>query len=405
MTTDGNVVHDTNLLPQQDRQDDLSGHMEEAPVSSSADGTKGDKHEQKPLHIPRFAVHFNDKRDEWSGLKGCIIDNKYLLLDLIGFGGTGAAFRTHDMSVGREACLKLFYSVPQTNVETVRRATDRSVRGLVSISHRHLLTILDYGLVNTATGDASLYIASKFIDGESLYSWCASLAGMAERATADSTPLPLYQPPMPMVDVLHRKLRLAKQIADAVRTAHLAIFVDTIGFEEHGVFHGDLTPGNILVDKDDAAVIIDFMMPDIQKLIVNREWVERRYRDERWKFSNQEYSFHPYATEAYGTPGFMSPEQATKGIVTAVSDIYTLGLTFAFLFFSDLLKQEHTHMPFVPAWQRGWRCSRQSASHDWDADVLRRYILVETIVERMTKIQPRDRFQSMEEVVRFLSDV
>jgi len=353
------------------------------------------------LDIPHFSAPYIVHKDKWKALAGKVVNEKYLLKACIGFGGTGAAYRARDVSVGREVCVKLFYSVNQELVELLSRATTRAIRGLASLSCDNLLSIIDYGVLDAKSGGASLFVVSNFINGRTLFEWCETLRKKREDQGSNSGQY--------MVDVseeqlsLSKKLKLARQIASALRTAHDAKYIGTSGVEERGVFHGDITPSNILVDQDNNPVLIDFMMPDIQKLIFDERWFEIEYRDRRWKSSNGIYSFQPYLTEAYGTPGFMPPEQAAEGIVTAVSDIYTLGLTYAFLFFYDLFDGfKYNNPPFLVEWQSGRRIQHSNVARGFDGDLIRKYTSIQDMLLRMIKIQPQDRFQSMEEIEKLL---
>lgn len=88
---------------------------------------------------------------------------------------------------------------------------------------------------------------------------------------------------------------LAK-LARAVHHAH-----------QHGVLHGDLKPGNILLDEEGEPHVTDFGLA---------RWLDRAGSGEG-------------AGEVAGTPSYMAPEQAGGGSpVTIASDIYSLGAIF-----------------------------------------------------------------------------
>ena len=120
-------------------------------------------------------------------------------------------------------------------------------------------------------------------------------------------------------------LQVAQQIAIAMVVAHETTYIDQVGFEIHGVLHGDLKPANIIVTPSNNPVIMDFLLVDVQRLLDPRVVPE----------------FRPYeqksvrTTRAFGTPGFMAPEQAEHGIVTVSTDIYGLGITLYHLFYPN----------------------------------------------------------------------
>lgn len=115
------------------------------------------------------------------------------------------------------------------------------------------------------------------------------------------------------------KLRVATVLAGALAVCHATKYIDALGFQAQGVFHGDIKPSNIMVGANGRPVIIDFLQVDVHRLIdpsiVDPELLTSRS-----------------ATDTLGTPGFMAPEQERHGIITESTDIYSLGMTLADLF-------------------------------------------------------------------------
>lgn len=99
----------------------------------------------------------------------------------------------------------------------------------------------------------------------------------------------------------------------------------------------------------------------------------------------------------------MPPEQAAEGIVTFRSDIYTLGLTFACLFFEDLNHSDY-RMPFLVEWHQGWRPSSLPSALG-DQHPLDLCVQLESLIEGMTKRQPSDRIQTVQLVDESLSQI
>src|SRR5579875_3206492 len=73
------------------------------------------------------------------------------------------------------------------------------------------------------------------------------------------------------------------------------------------------------------------MIPDLQRLLPGEERIGKVWtkQDGRYDYAQFEVS------ELFGTPGYMPPEQELDGIVSPVSDVYSLGVTIDRLFFDD----------------------------------------------------------------------
>jgi serine/threonine protein kinase len=224
----------------------------------------------------------------------------YLVREAIGSGGTGLVYRASNAHTGREACVKVLYPIPPSALGPVGNSISRWVRGLAALGHAKTATPLDFAPVHLEDG-SSFYVATEFIRGEPLSSWNEKLPDGPAAVAA--------------------RTRVALDMAEALQAAHTCTYIDEVGFECRGVLHGDVKPSNVIVRPDGSAVLIDFMMVDVNRLInppraVDRDGIPADVR-----------------TDLYGTPGFMAPEQERDGIVTVRSDIYSLGKTIAFLFF------------------------------------------------------------------------
>jgi len=93
--------------------------------------------------------------------------------------------------------------------------------------------------------------------------------------------------------IVHRAIKMMRQILDGIACAHA-----------QGVVHRDLSPSNILIDRNDMPRIMDF---GISVIVGVNEKSERGIA---------------------GTPCYMSPEHFTEGSLCAQSDIFSLGLIF-----------------------------------------------------------------------------
>lgn len=236
------------------------------------------------------------------------------------------------------------------------KATEQAVRGLTALGHRGIATLLDFGYFSRRN-EVTAYLACEFVRGKSLDKWSRDIAAEKEA---------------PM-----RRLRAAIEIAETLRSAHTCKYVDDLGLQETGVLHGDLKPENIIVSlSDDQPKIVDFMEPDLQRVLLDPN---RSYTN--WEKHEGKYWYHGRLTAAYGTPGYMPPEQALDGIVLPTSDVYALGRTFTELFLRPLLSPVENQLPVDSL---------------TDAKVRSMAGKIEVLIRRMTMAQPQERIQSMD---------
>jgi serine/threonine protein kinase len=133
----------------------------------------------------------------------------------------------------------------------------------------------------------------------------------------EGVPLDVWCGRQPTTDRYRLALPVFRQVATALSAAHETSYVDELGFEVGSVLHGDVKPGNVLVDETGHARLLDFLQLDVQRLIDPRVLSPDVLQD------------RTPITAAMGTPGFMAPEQERHGIVTVATDVYGLGITYA----------------------------------------------------------------------------
>jgi serine/threonine protein kinase len=144
----------------------------------------------------------------------------YHVLEEIQAGGMGIVFKARQESpmFTREVALKFMLPAGDSNLEERERFISE-VKGLAGLSHPNLVPIFDSGI----EGDI-YYFSMELIDGSSL----------ADLLEEESLPL-------------ERKVEIARDVARALAFLH-----------ENRVIHRDVKPGNIMVDRNGAARLLDF---------------------------------------------------------------------------------------------------------------------------------------------------
>ncbi len=213
----------------------------------------------------------------------------YRLVDLLGRGGQGVVYRARDTRLQRTVALKVL-DVPVASVSQTRRNRFRREAEIVSrLDHPNICTVLDADL-----DCETPYIAMRFVEGE-------TLAALVARAVSGEVGAPASD--VARLIAPHGALELAltlsffERVARALHAAH-----------ETGVIHRDVKPGNLMVSKDGAPVVLDFGLA--------------RDEDEA-----EDSAVLTRSGEVFGTPAYMSPEQLSGGrAVDRRTDVYSLGV-------------------------------------------------------------------------------
>ncbi|HZM95421.1 MAG TPA: serine/threonine-protein kinase [Vicinamibacterales bacterium] len=144
--------------------------------------------------------------------------SSYEIVSPLGHGGMGEVYRARDRKLGRDVALKL---LPQTFMSDPNRLARfyREAQVLASLNHPHIAQI--HGLEED---QGACFLVLELVEG----------ATLAER---------LKQGPLPLDDAV----RIARQIADALETAH-----------EKGVVHRDLKPANVALTAKGQVKVLDF---------------------------------------------------------------------------------------------------------------------------------------------------
>ncbi len=196
--------------------------------------------------------------------RGTVFAGRYEIIEELGRGGMGAVYRAEDKKISEEIALKLINPQISSDRKIIARF-NQELKIARKISHRNVCRMHDLG----ESGGVH-FITMEYVAGEDLKSLIKRI-GQLPSAKA---------------------LFIAGQVAEGLAEAHRL-----------GVVHRDLKPGNIMIDREGNAKIMDF-------------GIARSLRTEAITGTGF----------IIGTPDYMSPEQAEAKEVDGRSDIYSLGV-------------------------------------------------------------------------------
>lgn len=193
--------------------------------------------------------------------------DRYELVRLLGRGGAGSVYLAHDrLQAGREVALK---SITARVDDVIRAAFEREFAMLTALRVPGVAPVYDFGVRQLGPDQAPVpFFTRGYVAGEPLDS---ALSGKS----------------------LEERVRVLLRAASVIAPLHRI-----------GVTHGDIKPGNIIVDAAGQPWLIDFGLARA-----------RTYE-------------HAHGSHApTGTPSFMSPELLRGGTPNVAADIYALGVT------------------------------------------------------------------------------
>jgi Tol biopolymer transport system component len=249
----------------------------------------------------------------------------YRLLSPLGAGGMGEVWRALDPRVNRDVAIKFCGA-------QFSERFGREARAIAALNHPNICHLYDVG---------PNYLVMELVEGES-----------------PAGPLPL-----------DRALQYARQVADALETAH-----------ERGIIHRDLKPGNIKVRTDGTVKVLDFglakMAGGTQNLAPHSATI----------------SMDQTQGVILGTPAYMSPEQVRGLEVDKRSDIWAFGV----LLYEMLTGERPFEKPNVP----DTMASVLTVEPDWERVPVRARRLVRRCLEK----DPRKRLRDLGDAWELLDD-
>ena len=159
----------------------------------------------------------------------------YEVVAPLGAGGMGEVFRARDTKLGRDVAIKVLPAALAQDIERVARFR-REAQILATLNHPNIAAI--YGIVEGNPADAGSHTNREHGSSDPPLS-----ALVMELVEGEDLAQRIARGPIPLEDALP----LARQIADALETAH-----------DQGIIHRDLKPANVKVRADGTVKVLDF---------------------------------------------------------------------------------------------------------------------------------------------------
>jgi len=192
------------------------------------------------------------------------------IIQKVGEGGFGTVYKASDQNLQRIVAFKVMLPSLTTNAEFVQKFIREAVTA-AQLNHPNIVAIHKVGRDERR---GLHYLIMEFVEGR-------TLADIVKDAG---------------VLKVEEALPIMIQACDALATAH-----------EHNIVHRDIKPENLMLDKLGVLKITDFGLA-------------------------KSLSTDQKTTKVMGTPHYMSPEQFEGKAVDGRSDMYSLGVTFFYLF-------------------------------------------------------------------------
>jgi serine/threonine protein kinase/tetratricopeptide (TPR) repeat protein len=233
----------------------IRGHVPDSPESGTYPQNSEDVHPgvTETLQTPVYKL-----------TTGSTFAGRYQIIEELGKGGMGKVYKVFDQEVQAKMALKLIKPEISADRNTIDRFRNE-LKIARDVSHKNICRMYDLG-----REAGSYFITMEYVSGEDLKSFIRRSRQL----------------------VVGTAIFIARQVCDGLAEAHRV-----------GVVHRDLKPGNIMIDREGNAKIMDF---GIARSVSVKGITG--------------------AGVMIGTPEYMSPEQVEGKEVDQRSDIYSLGI-------------------------------------------------------------------------------
>ncbi len=266
---------------------------------------------------------------------GRVIAGRYRLQAPIGRGAMGVVWRARDQLLDRDVAVKEVHMADTLTDDERAHAYQRTLREAKTaarLNHPAVVTVYD-----VAEDEGRPWIVMQLISAQSLDQVLATSGPLSPRRAAE----------------------IGRQLLSALTVAHAA-----------GVMHRDVKPSNVLLGRDDRAVLTDFGIAT--------------------------FADDPKLTQTgmvMGSPGFTAPERIRGEDASPASDLWSLGAT--------LFAAVEGHGPFE---KRGGALTTMSAIINEDAPRAVTAGALAPVIAALLRREPGDR-PDAGQAARMITDV
>lgn len=196
---------------------------------------------------------------------GAVLLDRYVLVDLVGQGGSGVVYAAKDLTLGRRVAVKLLHEGLSSDAAFIKRF-HAEAKAAASLNHPSIVRVFDSGEEHGAP-----FLVFEFLGGGTLREYLDSGVQLS----------------------IPQAARISLEIAQALAYAH-----------NRGYVHRDIKPSNLLFDDEGRIRVADF---GIARALAEAAWTE------------------PVGV-VIGTARYASPEQARGEQCFQEGDIYSFAL-------------------------------------------------------------------------------
>jgi serine/threonine protein kinase len=313
------------------------------------------------------------KDEDFSGKKL----GDYLILQELGRGGMGIVLLGIQPALSRLTAIKVLPPNFSADKDTLKNFQEEA-KTIAKFSHPNIVPIY-----SISTDAGIYYIAMAYISGMSFKDILDKLRPHKDiaRLIAASVKEILQASSIKRHDITQKSITLKRNIKFWDKTYFQ--FIATIGAEianalnyahQNDIIHGDLKPSNILLTDQGIPMLVDFgLSKNIKNLAASK------------------------SKEFVGTLSYAAPEQIKENTINEKTDIWSLGVTLYELLTFKNPFIENTVKKIVDKILRGYPVSLRSHNRKIPIEL-------DAIVLKCLENKPKDRYQSIAEVVQELNN-